>query len=135
MSIGLWAQSGCIKGKVLDTKGGPIHSLSVIASNLGEEKSFEMEVQTDSDGDFSMTGLPVGAYQVFTSDESKTNFGRRDLMTIDPSAALEVVAGDSCVTITLRKPPRARVALRATNVLTGEKIDSVKGSFRLSKDG
>jgi hypothetical protein len=137
MCTGLWAQSGCIQGKVLDTKGEPIHSLSVVASNLGEGNRYEMEVQADSDGDFSMIGLPEGAYQVFTSDESKTNFGRRSLMTLDRSAAqeVEVAAGDSCVTITLRKPPRARVLLRATNVLTGEKIDSVKGSFRLSKDG
>jgi 5-hydroxyisourate hydrolase-like protein (transthyretin family) len=128
------AQTGCMGGQVLDTRGNPIHSLSVFARK--SDHSYMIEVTTDSDGQFSMTELLAGAYQVFTSDETKAELRHLDFRTIDLSSAaqVQVADGDLCATVNLRRALRARLQLHATNILTGEKIDSADGSFRLSGD-
>lgn len=130
----LKAQAGCMDGQVLDTRGNPIHSLSVFATKT--DHSYMMEVTTGSDGKFSMTELPAGAYQVFTSDETKAESRHVNLRTIDPTDAERVQVADSdlCARANLWRAPRARLQLHATNLLTGEKIDSVDASFRLSAD-
>jgi hypothetical protein len=128
------AQTGCIDGQVLDTRGNPIHSLSVFATKA--DYSYMMEVTAGSDGHFSMTELPAGVYQVFTSDETKAESRHVNLRTIDPTDAERVQVADSalCATANLRRSPRARLQLHVTNLLTGEKIASADGSFRLSGD-
>ena len=89
----LKAQTGCMDGQVLDTRGNPIHSLSVFATKT--DHSYMMEVTTGSDGKFSMTELPAGAYQVFTSDETKAESRHVNLRTIDPTDAERVQVADS----------------------------------------
>jgi len=48
---------------------------------------------------------------------------------------VQVTDSALCATANLRRAPRARLQLHATNLLTGERIDSADASFRLSADG
>src|SRR5262245_29629648 len=106
-TVSLKAQSGCIDGQVLDTNGNPIHSLNVLASK--SSKGYTMEVGTDPNGRFSMTGLPAGEYQVFTSDETKAALRSVHFRTLDLSSAaqVQVADGDKCAEVTLRRALRS----------------------------
>jgi iron complex outermembrane receptor protein len=70
----LWAQSGessgTIAGKVSDVSGGPIPNASV--SVRGESGGTSRTVATDTDGKFSVAGLPAGLYTVEVAAPSFT---------------------------------------------------------------
>ena len=121
------AQTGCIKGKALDTKGSPIR-LDVIFRTV--DQSFGGEGGISSEGDFEIDDLPAGTYLLVTSDEAKAD---RDQIDWSSAERVRVTEGDSCSFVTLRKAPRGRLLFHATNALTGEKIEGVDGAFRFDK--
>jgi hypothetical protein len=90
------------------------------------------EVPTDSDGRFRIDMMPVGEYDVATSDEYKGDLRSIKFPAVKPSSAVRAtaLAGNQCSSVTLRQPPRARLHLNVSNLLTGEPIKSPVGSFR-----
>src|SRR5262245_16396035 len=130
MTLSLDAQTGCIQGKVLDTKGAPIPALNVNVSAI--DHSFGIEVGTSAEGDFEAMELPAGVYLLVTSDEAKAD---RDHIDWSGAERAKVAEGDSCSFVMLHGAPRGRLHLHAANALTGQKIADVDGAFRYGKNG
>lgn len=58
-----WAQSGQLRGKVLDAEGKPVAGAQVLIE-LAEGVTRKFEVKTDRRGEFIQIGLPPGQYKV-----------------------------------------------------------------------
>jgi len=128
LGLAAQAEEGCIQGKVLDLTGAPVPSIYVIASSLNEART--EQVATGGDGYFVMDHVPAGKeYDVFTSD--KDELGSMNSPKAKPSGAVRIrTVEDQCPEITLRQPPRARLHLKVTDLLTGEAVKSVASRFR-----
>jgi Tfp pilus assembly protein PilF len=63
-----FAQTGMIKGKVVDAGGKPLPNIKVTIEFTGGVNR-KMEVKTDKKGEFIQIGLQSGAYKVTASDE------------------------------------------------------------------
>ncbi len=71
LSIGLWAQHGNITGKVQNAAGEPIEGVEVRAEGS------ELFTVTGENGDFTLTDVPHGTYNlVFKKEQWKSNFLR-----------------------------------------------------------
>jgi tetratricopeptide (TPR) repeat protein len=77
-----FAQTGNIKGKVVDTDGKPVTGATISIDRQGISQHFE--VKTDNKGQFLHAGLPTGAYKVavirdgkpvMTNEAVRVNFG------------------------------------------------------------
>jgi hypothetical protein len=126
----LAAQNGCISGSVFDTLGAPIAYVHVIGASSDRRASFD--VTTDRDGNFRIDTVPAGDYEVATDDEYKTDSPNIRFATAMPAhtARAAALAGDSCGSVTLRPPVRARLRLKVTNLLTAEVVPSIDAGFR-----
>jgi hypothetical protein len=127
LGLAAQAEEGCIQGKVLDPSGAPVPSVYVLASTL--DGADTEQVQSDGEGYFLLSRVPAGrAYEVFASDKDELS---THSPKAKPTGAVRVrTEEDQCFQITLRQPPRARLQLNITNLLTGEAVKSVKSSFR-----
>jgi hypothetical protein len=128
-SLGLAAQTGCIEGKVFDTAGAPIWGIRVVGTSSAQRVSFD--VGTDNEGYFRIDTVPAGDYELATSDEyradsQRINFAGERNFALVPATA----AKDGCSSITLRRPPRARIQLVAKDLLTAQAILGANASFR-----
>jgi hypothetical protein len=122
-TLSLAAQTACIEGSVLDTNGAPVASVGVFAFSAGRVVVPAPSTKTDGGFRIEIKTPLAGEYYLVTSDDYKGNLGRG---TPNMAAAVKVaVAGDgSCTSATLRVPPRARLRLKVTNLLTGERVES-----------
>lgn len=128
-SMNVATDQACIQGKVLDPVGAPVSSVYVTASSLDNART--IQVGTDSDGEFEIDGLEAGErYAVLASDKPLPGYVRPSSMGEGGAAPTTVVAESECPSLTLRLPARARLLVKATNLLTGEPIKSVHAQFR-----
>src|SRR5215813_11604507 len=65
-----FAQTGNIKGKVVDTDGKPVTGATISIDRQGISQHFE--VKTDNKGQFLHAGLPTGQYKVAVVKDGKT---------------------------------------------------------------
>jgi hypothetical protein len=123
-------ETGCLAGSVLDTAGEPIPNVHVIGVSPDRRGSFD--VPTGAEGEFRIDTVPPGEYDVTLDDEYKADFRNIKFTAPTPAHAARGVAlaGDSCGWVTLRAPPRARLHLKVTDVLTTEVLPSIGASFR-----
>src|SRR5499425_3847601 len=69
-AIPVFAQTGNIKGKVVDTDGKPVTGATISIDRQGIAQHFE--VKTDNKGQFLHTGLPTDQYKVSVMKDGKT---------------------------------------------------------------
>ena len=99
----LYAQvaTGTILGNVKDNSGAPVPGAQVTATNLGTQVS--RTATTDADGQYALTLLPVGKYQVEVTLSGFKNFSQTGIVlevgrnaridaTIEPGNISEVVS-------------------------------------------
>jgi hypothetical protein len=125
----LFAQNGCIEGRVVDNAGAPI-STHVVGVKSDRKAAFD--VATGSDGYFHVDSIPLGNYEVGTSDDYQADLPKLPLVNPKPASAVPVAAlqeGD-CSSITIPRPVRGRLHLILTDLLTSEVVSSPHGSFR-----
>lgn len=94
---------GGIAGKVTDARGAAIEGAEVTARN--RDTGFEKQTETNDEGEFSLTGLPVGSYDLEVESEGfkKTVYTQVavDLISVPRlSVTLEVASISETVTIT-----------------------------------
>src|ERR1700757_5220864 len=66
-----------LQGTVTDQKGGVVPNATVTARN--EATSVERSTQTDSDGNYAIASLPVGAYTIEVQAQGFKNGSRATL--------------------------------------------------------
>src|SRR5262244_3377808 len=68
-AIPVFAQTGNIKGKVVDTDGKPVTGATISIDRQGIAQHFE--VKTDNKGQYLHAGLPTGQYKVTVMRDGK----------------------------------------------------------------
>lgn len=68
-AIPAYAQTGAIKGKVLDKEGTPMVGITISIDRRGITQHFE--VKTDRNGNYFHAGLPTGQYKVTVMQDGK----------------------------------------------------------------
>jgi hypothetical protein len=133
-SLDVTAESGCIQGRVLDPSGAPVPSIFVTASSVNRRLSVQLE--TDMDGNFLIdTGVVAGEeYDLLASESSEDQ--SIDSSEITTHAAIGAIAAeeDRCPFLTLRQRARARLEVKAINLLTESPIPLVEAHFRFSAE-
>lgn len=79
-------------GRVLDTDGKPVRGASIVAYHLSSAQTFS-SAETDSQGEFEMTGLPYGYFDVAVKSPSGL-FVTDEVVNLPP-------AGKVAMTLTL----------------------------------
>lgn len=126
-SLSLGAQDGCIEGFVLDSVGAGIDT-RVIGMGVDHQGSFN--VGSGADGHFRIDIIPKGEYKLATSDEYHTeSFEVTSLPEPADTTPATAVSG-GCSSVTLRRPVRARLHLKVTDLLTAAPVLSARASFR-----
>jgi hypothetical protein len=93
-----------IHGHVVDASHAPVAGVAVTVSNT--QTNLQRKAQTDSDGNFSIAGLPIAGNYILTA--AKQGFAEAHLQdltlaggaTVDLNLQLNVAAGESQVTVT-----------------------------------
>lgn len=68
------SETGTVRGQVFDDAGKPLANATVTTNIYGQEQSSRAQTTTDSEGKFTLTGVPVGYQQmtVYNGNYSKT---------------------------------------------------------------
>jgi hypothetical protein len=72
-----WGQEGSITGSVRDASGGVVPNAQVTVSNI--EQGFDRTVTTNSTGDYLVSGLPPGHYNITVSASGFQKYAVKDL--------------------------------------------------------
>jgi hypothetical protein len=126
------AESGCIQGRVLDASDAPVPSSFVTAFSITRKLS--VQVETHRDGSFLIdTGVVAGEEYDLLASESSENWSV-DSSEITTRVGVRAIAAeeDRCPFVTLRQRARARLEVKAINVLKGAPISHVDAHFRFS---
>ena len=129
MTLGLSAQTACIEGSVIDTSESPVAYIEVFAFSSGRVAGWGVNTKADGSFHLNVDTAPAGVYYVLTSDDYK---GYSPRATPNMASAVKVAAaGDgSCAVATLHVPVRARLRLKVTNLLTGERAEAASMIMR-----
>lgn len=87
---------GTIRGVVVDTRGAPIASATVSASDGGRRRPAQGDASTGMDGSFEIEGAPVGTVEVTASHPDYAT-SKSEPVTVDPAqgpATVRVVLSD-----------------------------------------
>jgi Tfp pilus assembly protein PilF len=79
------AQSGQIKGKVVDAEGKPVQGAQILIE-FAEGVNRKFEVKTDRRGEFIQIGLQPGAYKVTATVEKLGSFSQQTRVTLSRPA-------------------------------------------------
>ena len=132
ISLGLSAQTACIEGSVVDTTGSPVR-IPVIAFNSGRVASM---TTSNPDGHFriGINATPAREYDLITSDDY---IGYSPRATPNMASAVKVAMKDdgSCGSAAMRVPVRARLLVKVTDLLTGERAEAASMDIRYGGPG
>src|SRR5690349_20310523 len=81
------AQTGQMKGKVLDAEGKPVQGAQILIE-FAEGVNRKFEVKTDRRGEFIQIGLQPGAYKVTATVEKLGSFSQQTRVTLSKPAEL-----------------------------------------------
>src|SRR5215468_5599147 len=111
-----FAQTGNIKGKVVDTDGKPVTGATISIDRQGISQHFE--VKTDNKGQYLHAGLPTGQYKVAVMKDGKT------LMANDNVRV--TFGGDTKTDFDLKNAGKAPAGARALSDEEKKKIEEEK---------
>ncbi|HEX3325504.1 MAG TPA: carboxypeptidase regulatory-like domain-containing protein, partial [Actinomycetota bacterium] len=133
-------EGGRIAGKVIDTGSkGPVFNSLVCAFHASDEE-FDRCTSTDSDGEYTLTGLATGYYKLrFSSPTTGTNYieqhynGKSRLQEADEVA---VTAGDTTSGIDVELEEASRIEGTVTDASSEEEIQNAEVClFKEAMDG
>jgi hypothetical protein len=109
---------GCITGIVADQSGAVIAGAQVSLTRPGGDQSFEKQVLSDGDGEFSFTNIAPGPFQltiVSAGFTPKTSSGILHPGEVDviPEAALAVATNTAAMEVTLTQTEVAEEQVKA----------------------
>jgi tetratricopeptide (TPR) repeat protein len=111
------AQTGAVRGKVVDAKGQPVQGATVrIESIDGGGRKFQLK--TDRRGEFIQIGLQPGPYR-FTAEKDNLSDVREQRVSLDQLELTFTLAPGSGATDEDRKKAEARVAAVKNNFAEG----------------
>ena len=87
LSIAAAAQSGQLKGKVVDAEGKPVQGAQVVIE-FAEGVNRKFEVKTDRRGEFIQIGLQPGNYRVTATADKLGSFTQQTRVTLSKPAEL-----------------------------------------------
>lgn len=93
ISLPAWAQSGGIKGRITSADGKPVEGVSVMLDNT----SFVTE--TDKDGRYVFTGIPVGAYSLELAGIGYNGVSRNVTVAEGATTAQDISVNDANVAL------------------------------------
>jgi hypothetical protein len=107
--------SSTINGLVVDNTGGVVVGAQVTITNQGT--GVKVESRTNSQGDFSMTGLPSGTYEVSVTREGFNTYTEKDIF-VGPTVVRSVNATISVGSVTTAVTVEASTAQVQTSTST-----------------
>jgi protocatechuate 3,4-dioxygenase beta subunit len=117
------AKGGSISGKVTDSSGNPIASLSVYISN--RDGSYQNYHSTDADGKYSATGLPDGVYRLhFRSYDFIEEF-YNNKSSWETATTVEIRAAEAKTGIDAQLAPGGKISGKVSDAETGDPIEGV----------
>jgi hypothetical protein len=115
-------QTGCIAGTALDSEGIGVSGTGIQTSSRGETFNVGASTTTDSKGQFRISGVQPGNYEIFvTAAGYPPSLSQNGLMI-----EVAVPPGASCADATIRLGPKA-AKLRVT-VINGITQEPIKGA-------
>jgi protocatechuate 3,4-dioxygenase beta subunit len=129
--------TGTIRGKAVDSQGRPLPG--VHAYLQCKELQSGAEVVSDGDGEFSLAGLPIGAYMVLPEFEGR-RFIEVSAGALTAGALIDVelklvsgtVAG-RCLDLEGKPVPGARITVGAVNRFGAGTTTDADGRFRIGR--
>ena len=118
------AQSGQIKGKVVDAQGQPVDGAKILIENL-EKGTKAIETKTNKRGEYIQVGLSPGKYRVTATKDALTTSRETDvhldMLTLD--FKLEAGAGGSGKPATKEEVAKAKARADAMTKAFGEGVE------------
>jgi tetratricopeptide (TPR) repeat protein len=118
------AQSGQVKGKVVDAQGQPVDSAKILIENL-DKGARPLETKTNKKGEYIQVGLYPGKYKITASkgDLSATRQSdiHLDMATVD--LKLETAGAGAKATGTKEEAAKAKAKAEAMTKMFGEAVE------------
>lgn len=118
------AQSGQVKGKVVDAQGQPVDGAKILIENL-DKGTRAIETKTNKKGEYIQVGLSPGKYRVTATKDALTTSRETnihlDMLTLD--FKLEAGAGGSGKPATKEEIAKAKARADATTKAFGEGVE------------
>ena len=118
--------SGTISGTVVDPSGGAVPNARVVVFSIERQRD-ERTVNTDGDGNYSATNLPIGTYRLTTSGTGFKTDVRDDIVLnvsdkLTVNIALQVGQATETVNVTESASQLQLQSSEQSNTITGTQI-------------
>ena len=113
--------TGTLSGTVQDEKGGAVPGASVTARHV--ETNVSRSVQTDSEGRYRLTSMPVGHYEITVESQSFAKYVQTGVeLLLNQDAVVDAVMRPAGVEAVVNVTENASL-LNTTNVEVGTRFD------------